>query len=399
MHAVKLLHNITKKSCVSIHSNRLNSTFVAVNALVTGTKLSLAGIGRSIKTGTKVKNNIKRIDRLLGNDQLHSERILFYQAAANLIIGNSKQIPVIVDWSSLPDRNLHLLRAAIPSQGRPFTLYEEVHPTKKLTNRTVHKNFLKTLKSIIPEGCKIIIITDAGFHGTFFKEVETLGWDWIGRMRAHTKYNELGTEDWIDFRKLHKRATKTPKFICKAMSSRARPIECSIFIFKGRKKNRIDKNPDGSRKQSSTSRDCARGNKEPWVLITSLDGGIKIAKKVINLYKRRMQIEEGFRDMKNSRLGFGFEHSKTYILKRVEVLLLIAMLAILVVCLIGKAGEQEKIQYDFQANTVRNRTVLSLFFLGCQIVNQGNINFKKSELVTAILLLRQAVTSGLEVSI
>jgi len=97
-----------------------------------------------------------------------------------------------------------------------------------------------------------------------------------------------------------------------------------------------------------------------------------------------MQIEQTFRDIKNSQLGFSFEESKTYKPGRLEILLLIAMLAILAVMLLGMAGEQQNIQYTFQANTIRNRLVLSLFFLGCQIIKDRRITFAKSELLMAL---------------
>lgn len=396
MHAVKLLHNIIKKSLVGIHSNRLNALFIAVNALVTGTKLSLAGLGRSIKSGAKVKNNIKLIDRLLANKHLYAERKFFYHKISHLLIASVKNIPIIIDWSSLPNKDCYLLRAAIPTKGRSLTLYEEVHSSKKQNNHKVHKEFLNNLRTIIPKNCNPIITTDAGFHAPFFREVEKLDWDWIGRIRNLTKYKKLNTENWISCKDLHPTATKVAKYICNAILSKSTPINCSIFTYKGKKMNRIDKNQSGVRKKGKYSRSCAKANKEPWVLATSLTGGKRIAKKVISLYKRRMQIEEGFRDIKNSRLGFGLEHSKTYSPKRFEILLLIGMLAIMAVCLIGKAAEQKNMQFDFQANTIRTRAVLSVFFLGCQIINQNKIQFKKSELIMACSLLSQAITNGLE---
>ncbi|MBS0290494.1 MAG: transposase [Proteobacteria bacterium] len=49
--------------------------------------------------------------------------------------------------------------------------------------------------------------------------------------------------------------------------------------------------------------------------------GLK-AKKVINLYKKRMQIEQNFRDDKNERWGFGWRYSKTKNHERYSILLL-----------------------------------------------------------------------------
>lgn len=395
MQAVQLLHKICKKSCIKIHSTRLQALFTAVSALVIVGKLSLAGLGRSLKTGAKVKNNIKRIDRLLGNRMLIEEREEFYKITARMIVGNIKSPSVIVDWSPLPDPNCYLLRAAIPMQGRSLTIYEKVYPLKMLNNHRAHKEFLGKLSKILPEDCKPIIIIDAGFHSPFFKEVNNLGWHWLGRVRNSTQYCPEGSTDWLPCKRLHKQANRTPKFICSGLQSQKTPIKCSIFLFRGKNNGRANKDKFGNRLTTRNNK-YAKGNKEPWVLVTSLPGKTRIAKKVISLYKRRMQIEESFRDIKNSRLGFSLEESKTYKMERFNILLLIGMLAILAVYLLGKAGERQGIQYAFQANTVCNKSVLSLFFLGCQIVRQENIKFKKEELLMALKLLQNTMNKGAE---
>ena len=293
-----------------------------------------------------------------------------------------------MDWSSLPNNKFCLLRAAVTTVGRSL-IYEEVYPIKKMNNPKAHKAFLKTLSKILPKDCKPIIITDAGFLSPFFREVEKLQWDWVGRIRNLTQYKTQ--EDWISCSSLHKKANRTPAFISEVILSKSTPIECSLFLYKGKKKGRIDKTKRGKRAKRNYSKVTAKANREPWVLATSLKGGDRIAKKVIFLYKRRMQIEESFRDVKNSRLGFSLEESKTYTLKRYEILLLIAMLAILAVSLLGKIGTQQGIQYDYQANTIRNRAVLSLFFLGCQMTRQGNMDFKRKDFLRALSLLRNTI--------
>ncbi|HVV68560.1 MAG TPA: transposase [Gammaproteobacteria bacterium] len=48
-------------------------------------------------------------------------------------------------------------------------------------------------------------------------------------------------------------------------------------------------------------------------------------KRVVKLYKTRMQIEEGFRDLKSSRYGLSIEQSYSKGIVRLENLLLIAI--------------------------------------------------------------------------
>ena len=95
-----------------------------------------------------------------------------------------------------------------------------------------------------------------------------------------------------------------------------------------------------------------------------------------------MQIEEGFRDLKSSKYGFSFEEAFSKKIKRIEILLLIAMLAALMAWLIEYIGEEKKLQYQFQANSIKSHRVLSLFYLGCQMIRR-KVHFMFFELEKA----------------
>lgn len=78
MHALTILHRILSASFPEIHSKRLASLLAAVEAAVTGSRLMLSDLGRGLSGSSAVKHNIKRIDRLLGNDSLHTEMPKLY---------------------------------------------------------------------------------------------------------------------------------------------------------------------------------------------------------------------------------------------------------------------------------------------------------------------------------
>jgi len=71
MHALTILHRILSADIPEIHSKRLASLLAAVEAVVTGSRLTLSDMGRGLSGHAAVKHNIKRIDRLLGNGSLH----------------------------------------------------------------------------------------------------------------------------------------------------------------------------------------------------------------------------------------------------------------------------------------------------------------------------------------
>lgn len=52
------------------------------------------------------------------------------------------------------------------------------------------------------------------------------------------------------------------------------------------------------------------------------------------------------------------------------ILLMIASLASLIAWLTGLVGEKMKLQYQFQSNSVKDHRVISLFYLGCQMIKK-----------------------------
>jgi transposase len=149
-------------------------------------------------------------------------------------------------------------------------------------------------------------------------------------------------------------------------------------LVKEKSKRRTSLTKQGQKKRCKDTKEYRRSAKEGWLLASSLSGEnfIKI-KRVIKLYKRRMQIEEGIRDLKSSRYGFGLELANTKKMKRIEVLLLIAMLASFIAWLVGFIGEKNKLHYEYQANSTKTRRVLSFFYLGCRLLRrQVDITFE-----------------------
>ena len=96
------------------------------------------------------------------------------------------------------------------------------------------------------------------------------------------------------------------------------------------------------------------------------------AKDVVALYRLRMQIEEAFRDLKSSRFGLGLERQLTYQVQRLQVLLLIATLALLVAWILGVAVEQTGQHRQYQPNSIKHRVVLSTIFLGLREREKGS---------------------------
>jgi len=394
MQATRYIFRRVAAACQSIHTKRLASLFVAVESLSWGRRLTLTGLGRSLKSAAKVKHNIKRMDRLLGNQKLFGECVSVYAAVARMMMNGVQRPVIIVDWTELAwNQKFHLLRAAIPIGGRAMTVYEEVHPVSAYTSRRVHRHFVQRLATILDDSCRPILVTDAGFRAPWFKAVEELGWDWVGRIRNTTLVCEAGGFLWMHCKSLYTRASRQPRALGAFVVTKSNPVDCFLYLVRSKKRGRVRKTTRGTPSKANQSLKVAARGREPWLIASSLPNSSAMAKKVVRIYRQRMQIEESFRDMKNRRSGFSLRDSRTNTAPRLTILMLINTLAQLAVWLIGRAGQARVLHHELQANTIRTKNVLSTFFVGCQLVHH-KIRFYKHQIVDALLQLNAAVAAS-----
>jgi hypothetical protein len=366
---LELLHNIISKACSKIHTNRLSSLFQIIDALLCCNKLTLVQLGRSLPGDALVKNKIKKSDRLIGNSHLNRERKMIYQALLHLLISPFSRPIILIDWSGVTHCGaFHMIRASIPFKGRALTIYEEVYPEHLKDSPKANRTFLRNLADILPEGCRCIIVTDAGFRNPWFKEVLKLGWDFVGRVRNKTHVQARGGNEWRQCKTLYQKATSKAKSLGEYLLAKSNPIICQLYLMKGKKQYRKKRNLKGHKVRCSSSLKHAKRNKEPWLIATSLSEASAL--KVMKIYKLRMCIEQGFRDIKNQRYGFCLRETRSGMVERLSNLLLVGALATFIVCIYGQATQLLNIDRQYQTNSIKNRVVLSWFFLGITAIKQ-----------------------------
>ena len=368
MQAKKLLHTLLEKACATMHGHRFSSLLTCCNALLLGQRLTLTQIGRAINNQVAAKHNIKKVDRLLSNPRLHQECFSIYASLAQTFLLNVKAPVILVDWSDLtPTRSHFLLRATLAVKGRPITLYEEVH--EQLDSRKTHEQFLQKLKQLLPENAKPIIVTDAGFRGTWIKAVLALEWDFVARVRGATLIANSADSPWFSCKKLMATATAKVQDFHAMRAIAAQNINCRLCLIKKSPKDRHQKNINGTHSKRKKSQENARSAKEPWLIATSLSSCP--AKTVIDYYATRMQIEEGFRDIKNTRYGLALRFTGTRTTQRLKVLMLIAHIVTIIFYLIGLAAETKKMHLKMQSSSLKSRRVLSHVYLGSLLIQCG----------------------------
>lgn len=367
MRALDIVRDRLKKEMAFMHEQRQSALWRAVFALVTGGRLWLTALGRARPGRCSAKHGIKALDRLLGNKWLWAELEQVYAALTALLLRHGWTPIVLVDITEVR-AGVCAFTASLACDGRAVAIYALVRRKKYVRTRTCQRAFLRGLRAVLPAGVCPVLISDAGFESPWFDEVEAMGWHYLGRVRKRTKFRADG--QWRSAPELHRLAGRRARNLGLLGFPRCHPKERRLVLSKQRQtkgRQRLTRSGHPGRRKNDER--CRKSAHEPWLLATSLRCS---PDQVVALYGTRMQIEETYRDTKNHRWGWALDQSRTRSNQRLEILLLIAALAGAVLLIAGCAAERAHLQYQFQANTVRTRRVISLFLLGQFVLHQDD---------------------------
>jgi hypothetical protein len=309
------------------------------------------------------------------------DRLFIFLAIAHRLLRGCARPVILVDWTQCGGTHEALV-AAVPIGGRALPVYLEVHPQKKLGNAAVEKRFLCALKTIVPPECRGIVVSDAGFKGPFFQAVLELGWDFLGRVRGTTKA-VCASGQTISKEQFYAQASIVPADLGAFGLFVKQRIPCRLVLV--RKRRRPGRKP--APPKCKEERELRQAALDPWLLATSLAHGD--AQSIVNLYAKRMQIEETFRDAKNHRFGWSLGDVRLTSPQRTATLLVLAALALVVVTLIGMAAERHGVHRAYQANTEQRR-VLSFFVLACALIrNAEHERFSPEDFVASLASIRR----------
>ncbi len=184
----KVCQNFFRNAFASFHKYRQRALIDATVVLINGASLTLTSIGRFLPGRAQVKNKIKRIDRLLGNESLQRDIPLIFENVISMLTSQLSLCVIAVDWSGYPSREYHVLRASLLCDGRSIPLLSQIVPSEKQNNSLIQNDFLDSLAQSLPPDARVIIVTDAGFQSAWFRHITSLGWDFIGRLRNNVPF-------------------------------------------------------------------------------------------------------------------------------------------------------------------------------------------------------------------
>src|SRR6478609_5679508 len=138
-----LCQDFVSNALNNLHTKTKQSLIRHVQSILSGkAHLSLSSMGRHLPGQADVKHKINMCWRFLSNKKIHGHLPSIYQNLFRPILSELEEIVIAVDWTGCCSKDIHMLRASLVYEGRSITIYNEIHPQKKLGTEEVHASFL-----------------------------------------------------------------------------------------------------------------------------------------------------------------------------------------------------------------------------------------------------------------
>jgi hypothetical protein len=318
---------------------RVLSLTYATLGVVVSASLAVAAIGHALATARRLvdKHAIKQIDRLLSNTGVQVWDL--FEPWVREVVGARTKALVAMDWTDFDADGQTTLALNLVGDGRAMPLIWLTVDKDELKNRRndFEDACLLRLKQCLPEGVEITVLADRGFGDVkLFSFLESLGFGYAIRFRGNISVSASSGE-----------TRKASEWV--GGGGRARMLRDAELTA-------------AKRKVPAVVCVHAKGMKEPWCIATSHSG--LPSREIVDHYAKRWTIEPGFRDQKDIRFGMGMSALRISDPQRRDRLLLLSAMAVVLLTLLGTAGESLGFDRLLKSNTSKKRTH-SLFRQGC----------------------------------
>ena len=326
-----------------LHAKRVTSLCNATLGVLHSASLAVCAIGQGLAAARslKLKHAVKQVDRLLSNPAIEVDDILVRWVP--YIIGARTAIVVALDWTDFDaDNQATIMLALISDHGRSTPLvWLTVDKDTLKDHRSLYEHrVLVRLAELLPAGTKVCVVADRGFGDQKLYQMltEELYFDYVIRFRGNIAVTATTGE------------TRTAAAWVRAGGG-ARILRGALVT--------ADRYPVGT---VVCVQDKAM--KQAWCLAASSTDAT--ARQLTGYYGRRWGIECGLRDTKDLRFGMGLGTMHVNSPERRDRLWLINAFAVVLLTLLGAAGEALGYDRMLKTNTVKRR-VHSLFRQGCML--------------------------------
>jgi hypothetical protein len=326
-----------------LHAKRVYSLANATLGAMTSASLAVHAVGQglALARGLRTKHAVKQVDRLLSNRGIDPWALAEHWVP--YVLAERPAAVVALDWTDFDaDGQTSIVASLVTGQGRAIPLvWRTVEKATLKGSRNDHEDaVLRRLREVLPAGVAVTVVADRGFGDQKLYRflTEELGFGYVIRFRGVIYVTDL------------KGKTKT----------------AAQWVGPGGKARTLRSAAVTAERYPVATVVCVRDKDmaEPWCLAAS-DPEASAA-TLISYYARRWEIESSFRDSKNLRFGMGLGLARVKECERRDRLWLLSALAMVLLTLLGMAGESLGYDRMLKANTVKRRTH-SLFRQGVML--------------------------------
>src|SRR5690242_16884370 len=316
-----------------LHAKRIDSLCDATLGVLRSGSLAVAAIGHGLAAarGVLTKHAIKQVDRLLSNPGIKIDDILALWVP--YVVGARTSVAVAMDWTDFDaDKQATIMLSLITEHGRATPLLWLTVDKKTLKDRRnlYEDRLLVRLAEILPPHVRVRIIADRGFgdHKLYRLLTEQLHFDYVIRFRGNIQVTAADGETRIAA------AWVRP-------DGRARTLRGATVTAERHEVGTVV---------------CVREKdmKQSWCLAASSTD--ETARDLIWFYASRWGIEPQFRDTKDLRSGMGMDAMRVNSPERRDRLWLLNAFAVVLLTLLGAAGEALGYDRHLKSNTAKHRT-------------------------------------------
>jgi hypothetical protein len=317
---------------------RLTNMLLLVVGIYKAKSVHLSLIARKLPIRVRKLSLERRLRRFTDNGAIRV-RDWYRPIAVTLLKAASSggQVHLLIDSTKVSARH-QLIMVGIAYQRRALPLTWTWIRTKQ-GHSTVRKQvaLLTYVHSLVPEGVQISLAGDSEFGNVdLLRQLDIWGWDYALRLKGTRRFMPYGVWRLLRLDR-QKPDPGEMRWLGRVNLTMSNPYVTNLVFYQ------------------------VRGEETPWYLATNLPG----PHGTLQLYRRRMWIEEMFGDMK----GHGFDLEAT----RLGNFLRLSRLA-LAVCLVylWLVATGERVVYNNLANEIdrTDRRDLSIFRLGWDFIER-----------------------------
>jgi hypothetical protein len=326
-----------------VHAKRIHSLANATLGVISSASLAVNTIGQglALARGRLTKHAIKQVDRMLSNPGIDVGELT--KRWVPYVVGQRPSIVVAMDWTDFDaDNQATIMLSLVSKHGRstPLLWLTVDKATLKNHRNAYEYRVLEQLAEALPADVNVLIVADRGFGDQKLYRflTEELKFDYLIRFRGNIAVTSAEGEtrpaaDWVG-------VGGRPRTLRNAsVTAESYQVGTVVCVH-------------------------AKDMKEPWCLAASTT--TDTAKQLMTTYGKRWGIESGFRDTKDLRFGMGMASIRVSTPERRDRLWLLNAFAVVLLTLLGAAGEALGYDRHLKSNTSKTRTH-SLFRQGAML--------------------------------